>query len=339
MTEGSHDNQAPYIFKMSDVERIKAEGTHLSPQTLWDIVQSRTAHAISCQALQSIPTHCETIEQQGVSFLVRSLDTLARKEQAKEQARTSSPSGKPVNPFLPYEKDLFVTHLSDTHLCLLNKYNVVDHHLLVVTRAFEQQEAWLNPHDFAALWQCLSAINGLGFYNGGKLAGASQPHKHLQLIPSFQNADDSCVVPIEAAFKHLISTSDTAGSLTDALPTPIQVSDALAFDHAIAPLHIPSSLSAPQAGEQLALIYQHLLTRFIDPSDFQNSLQTIHYNLLLTRRWMMIVPRIQESYTSISVNSLGFAGSLFVKDEEQLQLLRQIGPMTILEKVASQTLP
>jgi len=36
------------------------------------------------------------------------------------------------------------------------------------------------------------------------------------------------------------------------------------------------------------------------------------YNLLATRRWMLVVPRRQERYEKISVNALGFAGSLFV---------------------------
>jgi ATP adenylyltransferase len=27
------------------------------------------------------------------------------------------------------------------------------------------------------------ALNGVLFFNGGKTSGASQPHKHLQLLP------------------------------------------------------------------------------------------------------------------------------------------------------------
>ncbi|NIO40609.1 MAG: phosphorylase, partial [Burkholderiales bacterium] len=39
-----------------------------------------------------------------------------------------------MNPFLPYGKDLFVSDISETHLALLNKFNVIDYHLLIVTR-------------------------------------------------------------------------------------------------------------------------------------------------------------------------------------------------------------
>ena len=44
---------------------------------------------------------------------------------------------------------------------MLNKFNVVDHHLVIVTRAFEPQEALLTREDCAALLICLAEIDGL----------------------------------------------------------------------------------------------------------------------------------------------------------------------------------
>ena len=58
------------------------------------------------------------------------------------------------------------------------------------------------------------------------------------------------------------------------------------------------------------------------------------YNLLATRRWMMLVPRARECFQGISVNALGFAGSLFVRDQRQLGIIRDCGPMTVLTSVA-----
>lgn len=49
---------------------------------------------------------------------------------------------------------------------------------------------------------------------------------------------------------------------------------------------------------------------------------------------MLLVQRQQEHYQSIPVNSLGFAGSLLVKNQDQLALLKTLGPMTILQNVA-----
>ena len=50
--------------------------------------------------------------------------------EARERARQQQGKTAPANPFLPYEEDLYVCDLSPTHVCLLNKFNVVDHHFL-----------------------------------------------------------------------------------------------------------------------------------------------------------------------------------------------------------------
>ncbi|HEY9871936.1 MAG TPA: hypothetical protein V6D12_00765, partial [Candidatus Obscuribacterales bacterium] len=113
----------------------------MEPGTLWDKVTKQTEFALSCGALHPIPTKCEILEQDGIRFLVRILSNLVRKDEAKQkQDKAPDTSGKDFNPFLPYEQDLFVADISDTHVCLLNKFNIVDHHLLIITREFEEQE-------------------------------------------------------------------------------------------------------------------------------------------------------------------------------------------------------
>ena len=165
-------------------ERSVNQEILLKPGTLLTRIKEQTQHGLECGALQSIPTDYEFVEQNGIHFLVRILSNLNRKDEAKEKQDKAAKTGKDFNPFLPYEKDLFVADISQTHLCLLNKFNVVDNHLLIVTREFEEQENLLNYQDFQAMWACLAQIDGLAFYNGGKVAGASQRHKHLQLVPT-----------------------------------------------------------------------------------------------------------------------------------------------------------
>jgi ATP adenylyltransferase len=58
------------------------------------------------------------------------------------------------------------------------------------------------------------------------------------------------------------------------------------------------------------------------------------YNLLVTRQWMFLVPRSTECFRGISVNALGFVGGVLVRDEEQFNLLKKVGPMTALQHVA-----
>jgi len=276
---------------------------------LWPQVKAQAEYALQCGALQSIPTNSEFIEECGVRFIVRVLSNLARKDRAKKKQAKSAENGAPFNPFLPYDRDLFVGNLSPTHLCLLNKYNVVDYHLLMVTRGFESQDSWLNEGDFEAAWRCLSEIDGLAFYNGGTLAGASQRHKHLQLIPM---AIDEIPIDTVLRFEQL--------GQPHSLPSLPFRHSAMAFSLDKAPV------------SYLLRVYRQLLQAA--GITVTGDRQTSAYNLLFTRRWMLVVPRSQESFESISVNSLGFAGSLFVRDEAQLDRLKACGPMAVLKEVA-----
>jgi ATP adenylyltransferase len=141
-------------------------------------IASRAERALSEGALLPIPTHARVIEDGGIPFVVRVLAQPAHKQAARAAEQAAG-----ANPFLPYEEALWVADLSDTHLCLLNKFNVLERHVLLVTRAFEDQQEPLGPADFAALWACLEETGGLCFYNAGAAAGASQRHKHLQGVP------------------------------------------------------------------------------------------------------------------------------------------------------------
>ncbi|QQE64012.1 phosphorylase [Leptolyngbya sp. BL0902] len=297
--------------------------THsLDPGVLWSKIQHQTRHALACGALQPIHTEYEFVEQGGMRFLVRVLANLKLKEQYNRTQMVQHRQGKPVNPFLPYDPDLFVADLSDSHLCLLNKYNVVDHHILIVTRAFEEQDTWLTSADFEALALGMAEIDGLAFYNGGRLAGASQRHKHLQLVPP-PLCPDGSPLPVDQAIAPLL-----LGASGDPQTIAVYQHPQFPFPHAIARLEGPT----PNAQGLLAT-YHALLDHL--GADRRAAATEFPYNLLATRRWMMVVSRRQEHYRSIPVNSLGFAGSLLVKSHEQLALLKTLGPMTILQGVAA----
>ena len=294
----------------------------LEPGQLWKKIVKQTLFARQTGALKSIETDYQFIESNGISFLVRHLANIARKEQAQQQRKQEEKkTNKKFNPFLPYEEDLFVSDISPTHLCLLNKFNVVDHHLLIVTREFESQENWLNLADFIALGVCLREIDGLAFYNGGKLAGASQEHKHLQILP-LPFVPEECYLPIEPAIAGT-KFQNSWGKIPH-----------FTFRHAIAFLSLTESDSAIEVGQKLLGCYYSLLSAVGLEVDSNSKIQSGAYNLLVTQKWMLIVPRVQESCHSISINSLGFAGSLFVRDRQQIKLLEEITPMTILSKVA-----
>ncbi len=64
--------------------------------------------------------------------------------------------------------------------------------------------------------------------------------------------------------------------------------------------------------------------------------QSRPYCLIVTREWMLVVPRSQEFFDGISLNALAYAGSLFVRDQEEFERLRFVGPMKALASVAVQ---
>jgi sulfate adenylyltransferase (ADP) / ATP adenylyltransferase len=221
------------------------------------------------------------------------------------------------NPFLPYDPELYVCDVEPRHVCLLNKYQVVASHLLIVTRDFQRQEGGLDAGDFEALWRCLAEREGIGFYNGGQIAGASQPHRHLQLIPFLD--------PRQTGFPLLeswdSSTEVDAGIWRARLP----------FPHALQRLELSVGHPA-EAGALLQDAYRQLL-RSIGRGDPATS-DPLPYNLLITRRWMFAVPRSQEMAEGISLNALAFAGALLVRDDAQLQRVRQRGPLKMLVQVS-----
>lgn len=57
------------------------------------------------------------------------------------------------------------------------------------------------------------------------------------------------------------------------------------------------------------------------------------YNMVLTSTFMMLVPRRTEFCGPVAVNSMGFAGSMLMRSQEELDYIRAEGPMRILAAV------
>jgi len=148
----------------------------------WSLVVTRSADAQSLGTQLPIESEEHPLPDAGLPFVVRVARGLSRKPRAPEPT-AAAPAGT-RNPFLPpFEPGLLVQELTPTHRVLLNKFNVFAHHALVVTTGFEPQAQRLGLPDFDALHRCLEGVDGLVFYNSTAVAGASQPHRHLQVIP------------------------------------------------------------------------------------------------------------------------------------------------------------
>lgn len=289
----------------------------LQPGTLWPAIVQRTSHALQRGALCPIETVQSSIEDGGVRFLVRQVSSLTRKDKVRG---TGSAGG---DPFLPYDPDLFVADISDTHVALLNKFNVIEHHLLIVTRGFEPQESLLTVVDFAALLACMAEFGSLGFYNAGAAAGASQAHKHLQAVP-LPLAEAGPSLPIGP----LLESARVTGT--------IGIVPGLAFANAFAPLDIfaaPRHDMACTVCERYRALLDAVGIRAIDVDGRPR--QSAPYNLLVMPTGLLLVPRFSEFVEGIAINALGFAGSLFVRDVAQMRIIERLGPMSLLQRAAA----
>ncbi|MFP4560746.1 MAG: ATP adenylyltransferase family protein [Thiohalorhabdus sp.] len=282
----------------------------LLPGTLWDRIRERTDRALGTGALQPIPTECEVVLDEGIDFQVRIAPSLDQKIAEMRAQREKEAAGERFDPFARPEPDLYLGSLTPSHYALLNKFPVLEHHLLIVTWGYEDQQSLLTHPDFTAVDVVLSEIDGLVFYNAGPTAGASQPHKHLQLVP-LPLSDGEGRLPVDALLE------------PERLPeNPTRVAR-LPFPHAACRVDFRS-----QTSEQLEKVFYELRR------ELGIWYEDTPYNLLATRHWMMLVPRARERFEGLMINALGFAGGFLVRNRDDLEQLRRIGPMRVLRGVS-----
>ncbi|TFH86961.1 phosphorylase [Billgrantia azerbaijanica] len=282
---------------------------------LWTRTHHISEAALASGALQPIATENLAVEEAGIPFTLRILSSLADKAQARK--RLARASRQQDNPFLPPDPALLVAEVPPAHRCVLNKFCVIRDHLLLVTRDFEPQQQALNAADLAALAGCLAEGPALAFYNSAPEAGASQPHKHLQLVP--------LGAALRLPFAPLLERAAAEGLAS--VPE-------LRFPHRLATLP-EGLLSRPEeAAEWLHHRYRALLAA-LGLEVAPNGCIAHPYNLLLTAQWLLLVPRRRERAAGVSINALGFAGALLVKSRPEAEALISRGLMNCLAAVVS----
>ena len=166
-------------------------------KTWIEAIDARSAAALATGALQPVAAEQTEMEDAGMRFIVRWVSSLAVKDAAKAATAPATPAPKaatPVaipggprdpnfNPFLKPDPELTVGPIGTEHVAILNKFPLCDRHLVLARRAFEEQLLPLAHSDFAALAEIMVEASGIGLYNGGTAAGASQRHKHVQWMP------------------------------------------------------------------------------------------------------------------------------------------------------------
>ena len=260
-----------------------------------------SATALAEQAL--VPLQTRLLEQPGLApFTVREL--LAR------PPRYLRPEGPKPNPFLPWDRPLEVGLLGDSHVLLLNKYPVQFCHLLVITRQWQPQTGWLDPADWRTVAAVAADTGGLWFFNSGATAGASQPHRHLQLLPRREGEPSCPLAPqLEAQLR-----GEVGG---------------WPWSYRLSPRHDPVH------GTDLEGLYaSHCQDLGIGkPGSGLPPRQA--YNLIFDDNWFLTVLRCREHGAGFSVNGLGFAGYLLCTEGSDRGWLERHGPLALLASVAS----
>ena len=272
-----------------------------------DHVLQRSASARASGALVPLATSIQQLDgDTGCRFDLRHL--------TGAKPRHLKPAGPKPNPFRPWDPRLEVAPVDANHCLILNKYPVQIGHLLLITREWAPQLGWLDLHDWTAVSAVNDQIQGLWFFNCGPIAGASQPHRHLQLLPR-QPFEPIC--PRDAWFTDRLSSESQ----------PLD-SDLLNLSCVVAPL-AASRMNA----NDLHRTYLELCQRAGVGQPTRDRLPCQPYNLLIGQRWMALILRARDGVHGFSVNALGFAGYLLSTDESDRDWLVANGPDELLREV------
>lgn len=272
---------------------------------LLDAALLRSEEAERCGAL--VPLETEIVPVPGCEpFVLRRL--------LSETPKHLHSAGPKPNPFLPWDPALEVERLSDEHVLILNKFPVQRGHVLLIPQRWQPQSGWLSSLD----WQTLADVDtdtpGLWFFNSCAAAGASQPHRHLQLLPRV-DGEPSC--PLAAACSAQLLGSEPSWP----------------WHYRLSPRQ---HCGTAQAAAELQELYERHQWELGLGSPQQQPQPLQPYNLVIEPTWFMTVVRSQEHWAGMSINALGFAGCLLITPESDTAWLQRHGPQALLAAVAIQ---
>lgn len=271
-------------------------------QDFVELVHSKYSNAVKDGSVKFTETTSKKLKDKcsGMPYYV----SLAKSLMAKDKD-----SNKDVDPFESPEDSMVVN--SDINgdgklQLLLNKYPVVEDHLILATKKFVKQDSILTPNELQTAYKLICDLDDedentrhLMFYNCGPESGSSQDHKHLQIIKLPQNfitfQDKLC--------------NGKEHFLPNIQDEPLQ-DNKVAFAHFVLPLpEDPTKVSEDLLAMCFVSLLQRTLTFFQDWLNEKPNRKT-SYNVLLTKNWICLVPRS-------NANSL--QGYINLKKEQELE--------------------
>ena len=269
-------------------------------ETYWEKALAQTRLSIDKNSLHPLKTEVITKDlYDNDDFIIRKLDISKYKKKIY---------GPRQNPFNPWEKILEIEKIGKNHQLILNKYPVQKGHILLITNSWKPQNGWLDINDWIAIQKVNNDTSGLWFFNSSPIAGASQPHRHIQLLRR-SNGEVSC--PREKWFIELELNNDYGSKLKKNI--------------------VVSKFNFLDNSSNIYNLYLDL-TKKIGLGDPINDYKPKYpYNILITNSWIAVIRRKYDHIHGFSVNGLGFAGYILVTEKSNKKYLKKYGPEKLLE--------
>lgn len=212
---------------------------------------------------------------------------------------------------------------------VLNKFAIVPEHFILSTKEFKPQTHLLEAEDLEAAYSCIRAYEQAGrelfiFFNSGEGSGASQEHRHLQLL-DVQNMREG--LPADGGWDVLAKRPGKEEGLRQGLPF----------------WTVGTTIPPNPTGQTLWEIYLGLYkqaalkvlgegAKAVTEMDEEGEAM-ISYNLAMTRDTMVMVPRTAEGGSVrdgegkevgwLALNGTVLAGTALVKSEAEWNALRR----------------
>jgi ATP adenylyltransferase len=301
-------------------------------KTWIEAIDARSAAALASGALQPVAAEQTEMEDAGMRFIVRWVSSLAAKDSAKVITpvanSAATPAATPVaipggprdpnfNPFLNPDPELTVGPIGTEHVVILNKFPLCERHLVLARRAFEEQLKPLAHSDFAALAEIMAEAGGIGLYNGGTAAGASQRHKHVQWMPDTEG---------NASLRLF-----AAGLPGDLPEHGVARHPAFPMQHAFVRVRCGQGVPVEVAAGSLLEGFRRACAALELEPGADGLLPPC--NLLIHDGWLLMLPRSRECFEGISISAVCFGGTLYTRQRDQIEAIRRVGPLQALAAV------
>ncbi|KAI0887176.1 HIT-like protein [Annulohypoxylon maeteangense] len=296
-------------------------GRPVAPPNLPALVKAAFDKARVSGDITYYPTQVAVLTPGSIAFQLRYAPSLALKPKAP---KPKEPNGKPFNPFENPSPAMLVAELPPSHRLVLNKFAIVPEHFILVTREFKPQTHVLEKDDIDATFACIQAYRGVGqdlfaFFNSGPHSGASQPHRHLQLLPVASMRTGLEDVDRGSQWNVL---ADTLTGSSKTLPFNV-------FTRSIRP-----DMSAEERHSAYLELYRHAVKAvYPDIEAHDEGEAQISYNFAMTGSTMALCPRTAEGVMlknksgedigQVSLNGTVLAGTALVKNQAEWDALRE----------------